>query len=160
MHSHQSIGFKTNNDSSVQAMTEVALGLSMAFFAILIVALISMGVPQERHSSLEQLDIDESTKLLLADNQAHKNNKQVADSNNTEELSYLFYYQGKFYDQGLNVTNLNTLQNDGRYVLAFSANTKLQETLQVKRQFEGLHVMVTQMSEDWQNALEIATKRQ
>lgn len=34
-------------DTTSSAMTEVALGLSMAFFALLIVALLSMSIPKE-----------------------------------------------------------------------------------------------------------------
>ena len=41
MHQH------TNHDTSTQAMTEVALGLSMAFFSLLILALFSIGLPEQ-----------------------------------------------------------------------------------------------------------------
>lgn len=37
----------TQHDTSTQAMTEVALGLSMAFFCLLILALFSIGLPEQ-----------------------------------------------------------------------------------------------------------------
>lgn len=56
----------TQYDTSTQAMTEVALGLSMAFFCLLILALFSIGLPNQSQTNPASLNKEEQ--LSIADN--------------------------------------------------------------------------------------------
>ena len=150
MQSRHSIGLSVSQDSSVQAMTEVALGLSMAFFAILIVALISMGVKQDSPDENQNISVVDSS--VNSDNTSKPNDKSSQE--NAQQTSYIFYYQSKFYNQSLSLIDPKTLQNDSEYVLAFAPNTQLNQTIEVQQQFENFSIKVTQMNEEWLSAFE------
>ena len=149
-----------NHDSTVQAMTEVALGLSMAFFAILILALISMGVPQEKHQPKNLSKIDDTEKLLIVNANESNADKSNEDehSKSTDMVAYIFYYQSHFYDQDLKPIEANELLPEQQYVLALPANTSLSETIQVKEHLKKYNVLVTQMNDEWSQALAMRTQ--
>ena len=96
MHQH------TNHDTSTQAMTEVALGLSMAFFSLLILALFSIGLPDSTQKEEPSLTIDEQ--LTLADNNEKPSKNQTAES---RKQQYVFYFNQQFYDKQLTRLNID-----------------------------------------------------
>ena len=150
MQSRQLICLPVSQDSSVQAMTEVALGLSMAFFAILIIALISMGVKQD--SPDNNLNISVVNSSVTSDKALKPNGKSSQEYD--QQTTYIFYYQSNFYNQRLSLIDPKTLQNDNEYVLAFAPNTQLNQTIEVQQQFENFSIKVTQMNEEWLSAFE------
>ena len=100
MHQH------TNHDTSTQAMTEVALGLSMAFFSLLILALFSIGLPDsstKRSTIIKQL----MNSLTLADNNEKPSQNQTAES---RKQQYAFYFNRQFYDKQLYPLNIDNFQ--------------------------------------------------
>lgn len=142
-------------DSSTQAMTEVALGLSMAFFAILVLALISFSVPSKDSelSSSESIKFSEIT-MPKSDMQ-----NSTSDLNTTEatQTEYLIWWQGGIYD-----LNLRQLTNDYRstknnVVIAISDSTSFAELLRVNQQFTGQNLSFARLSDNWKaNLSEIA----
>ena len=80
-------------DTTSSAMTEVALGLSMAFFTLLIVSLLSMSLPTKTVISVDNLP--DNIKITSAiDIQLKSTNKSDREHN----LQLVFYFDDKFYD--------------------------------------------------------------
>lgn len=151
MHQHN------NHDTSTQAMTEVALGLSMAFFSLLILALFSIGLPeQQKVEAVEQnplpLDIDEQLKLA--------NSSGKAPSNNTagnQHQQYAFYFNGKFYDQQLNPLNDRQLlgfKATQPLILAVQDTLALAQIMALRQQINHPDLSITMLNQSWQNQLE------
>lgn len=136
-------------DTSTQAMTEVALGLSMAFFAILIVALLSMGV----NTSQAEQKSDEKTGtpefVQLSEKGAQTSNKDLS------EPQYLLYYQGKFYNEQAKLVSLSKVDKSKPLVLALSPDLSLSNIIVVKQQINHANFSITTLDEAWLKRLEI-----
>ena len=90
------------NQPEDNAMTEVALALAMAFFAIFILTAVSMSAPgtQASEQNIHKLDLQSSPSEEPTLNQ---------------ENSFIVYHQGQYYDQNLSLIDLNTLNTEAQY---------------------------------------------
>ncbi|MEM0910462.1 MAG: hypothetical protein AAGJ37_05770 [Pseudomonadota bacterium] len=125
-------------------MTEVALGLSMAFFALLVVALVSMGlrpvtVVQDNHNNQSTSHIP-SYDINI--------NKNQQDSKG-EALKLFFYANATFYDSELNEVSHQQLNQTSRSVLAISDTMNVKEFITLQTDTQGLDVEFTIMNEEW-----------
>lgn len=124
-----------------QAMTEVALGLAMAFFALMILAMVSMSVKSEAKESAEaiaaQVKAPESTK-----------EKKVA-TEVTQEDFLIVFHQGQYFDSKLNQLALNQLPKASRYVLALDPNLSFDEVMKARTEISAPNLIITQLNESW-----------
>jgi hypothetical protein len=132
------------------AMTEVALALSMAFFSIMILAMVSMSAVHE----VAQAPQDAPDKTLAAKLASAKPDasKAGAASPNAED-TLIVYHQGKFLDRDLNPLDPNTVQSGGRVILALSPETAMAEALKARSAIGTENLIVSMLNEKWLAAL-------
>ncbi|WP_339721990.1 hypothetical protein [uncultured Paraglaciecola sp.] len=143
---------QTNHDTSTQAMTEVALGLSMAFFSLLILALFSIGLPDNAQKNQPSLSTDEQLKLA--------GNNETSSSNSGSENKthqYAFYFNGKFYDKQLNLLSINHLslfEPQQPLILAVQDKLPLLQIMALRKQINHPNLSITMLNQTWQTQLE------
>lgn len=161
-----------SQDQSTQAMTEVALALSMAFFSLLLVALVSLGVPDPLSgdmTELHQIDDVDSLKLNASaptSSKAAKTNSEndkplPAETTNTQ---FVFYFNEDFYDQHLQLIDtsafISQLSVSHHVVLVMPTDTTLSDALAVQATFDTFddtfELSLTVMNEPWQTRFESA----
>ena len=132
-----------NSDYSHNPLTEVALALSMAFFAIMVLTIFAL--------SQRQFKSTESDKISM-------NSKSTIDKEKKRTL--VFYYNKNFYDQNLKIWRLeNQDKHADRYTLAVPTKMSVKELFEIKKIFQDLDLQVTEQNQQWNEALEnILTK--
>lgn len=132
-----------NSDYSHNPLTEVALALSMAFFAIMVLTIFALS--QKQFKSIE------SDKISM-------NSKSSVDKDKKRTL--VFYHNNNFYDQNLKIWRLeNQDKQTDRYTLAVPTKMSVKELFEIKKIFQGLDLQVTEQNHQWNEALEnISTK--
>ena len=148
-----------SQDQSTQAMTEVALALSMAFFSLLLLALVSIGVPETNlyNEGSPRLSPEEKTMEFVPEfvlQESIENTSETIENidkltEEKDETQYIFYYQSKFYDQYLQpiqISHLNLAQN---VVVALPSDTDVSTALELQQYFKAYNVTLTLMDKDW-----------
>ena len=131
-------------DTSSQAMTELALGLCMAFFSLMILAMVSMATPSNQASTNANLPL-ESIKLVQKSDAASKQDI------NASTPSIVFMWQQTFYDESLSVLSaeaINVLPKP--LVIAMSASVPIEQALALQARFAQQQVSFTTFDEQWQ----------
>lgn len=143
---------QANHDTSTQAMTEVALGLSMAFFSLLILALFSMSIPQHAQELAPPLTSNEQLKLTA--NSAKTSQSKASES---KKQHYIFYFNGQFYDQQLallGIDNIADFEGEQPLILAVQNNLPLMQVMDIRKQINHPKLSITVINENWQTQLE------
>ena len=153
-------------DTATQAMTEVALGLCMAFFALLILALISIGVPAQSNSNALSNDILEAEKIAINDHKvdAKESSSQTkASADSAPNKHIVLFWQQQYYDLNLHIIDVPNLVNEVSansvaseqavdIIVAVPANTSLKSLLSVQASFKPHNIQVTQLTPSWEHA--------
>jgi hypothetical protein len=130
-----------NSDYSHNPLTEVALALSMAFFAIMVLTIFALS--QKQFKSIESNKISINSKSSI--------NKDKKDKKRT----LVFYHNKNFYDQNLKVWRLENQDKPAdRYTLAVPTKMSVKELFEIKKIFQGLDLQVTEQNQQWNEALE------
>jgi hypothetical protein len=130
-----------NSDYSHNPLTEVALALSMAFFAIMVLTIFALS--QKQFKSIESNKISINSKSSI--------NKDKKDKKRT----LVFYHNKNFYDQNLKVWRLENQDKPAdRYTLAVPIKMSVKELFEIKKIFQGLDLQVTEQNQQWNEALE------
>ncbi len=131
-----------NSDYSHNPLTEVALALSMAFFAIMVLTIFALS--QKQFKSIE------SDKISM-------NSKSTIDKDKKDKKRTLVFYHNKnFYDQNLKIWRLeNQDKQTDRYTLAVPTKMSVKELFEIKKIFQGLDLQVTEQNQQWNEALRI-----
>jgi hypothetical protein len=145
MHQH------TNHDTSTQAMTEVALGLSMAFFSLLILALFSIGLPEQMKKDQPSLASDEQLKLASNDTKTSTNK-----TSENKKQQFAFYFNGQFYDQQLNRLSSDNFDRfeTNPLILAVQDSLPLLQIMALRKQINHPNLSITMLNQKWQTQLE------
>jgi len=130
-----------NSDYSHNPLTEVALALSMAFFAIMVLTIFALS--QKQFKSIK------SDKISM-------NSKSTIDKDKKDKKRTLVFYHNKnFYDQNLKVWRLENQDKPAdRYTLAVPTKMSVKELFEIKKIFQGLDLQVTEQNQQWNEALE------
>lgn len=138
-----------SQDTSTQAMTEVALGLSMAFFAILIVALLSTSAahqsPETQPQGMKPMTLPD-TALSLGP--ATNNDKTTVDG------QFIFYHDGKLLDQTLREVVVDSLDPASPVYLAVPSDLALASIIKTQQQINHPKLFITMVDHAWQTRLE------
>src|SRR6056300_503177 len=130
-----------NSDYSHNPLTEVALALSMAFFAIMVLTIFALS--QKQFKSIESNKISINSKSSI--------NKDKKDKKRT----LVFYHNKNFYDQNLKVWRLENQDKPAdRYTLAVPTKMSVKELFEIKKIFQSLDLQVTEQNQQWNEALE------
>ena len=135
-----------NSDYSHNPLTEVALALSMAFFAIMVLTIFALS--QKQFKSIESDKISINSKSSI--NKDKKDKKRIL----------VFYHNKNFYDQNLKIWRLeNQGKQTDRYTLAVPKEMSVKELFEIKKNFQGLDLQVAEQNQQWNDALKnISTK--
>ena len=169
-----------NVETDSQAMTEVALGLAMAFFAMMILAMMSMSMPSEvvasqaistgsypKKTFKEGVKVVENSKVstdgkgaISVDGASEESQKEFADEKASDDTIIIFY-QGRYLDvalQPLDVATIDAglsadLSAPKRYILALSPNLSLSDVLIARAQISSPNLTITELDEAWMTRL-------
>jgi hypothetical protein len=157
-----------NTDTNTQAMTEVALGLSMAFFSLLILALLSMSTESmSKHTQRESATqhssenaqrnptdilMQQSRLSLSEQSDAQRTSDSGQAKQNQEQVSFVFYYQGSYFDASLSPYSPENVDPNKPTVVAVLPNLSFFEVMQVHKDFAHQSIQITAMDNNWQNA--------
>ena len=135
-----------NSDYSHNPLTEVALALSMAFFALMVLTIFALS--QKQFKSIESDKISINSKSSI--NKDKKDKKRIL----------VFYHNKNFYDQNLKIWRLeNQGKQTDRYTLAVPKEMSVKELFEIKKIFQGLDLQVAEQNQQWNDALKnISTK--
>lgn len=135
-----------NSDYSHNPLTEVALALSMAFFAIMVLTIFALS--QKQFKSIESDKISMNSKSSIEKDKKDK------------KRTLVFYHNNNFYDQNLKIWRLeNQDKQTNRYILAVPTKMSVKELFEIKKFFQGHDLQVTEQNQQWNEALEnISTK--
>jgi hypothetical protein len=150
-------------DSSTHAMTEVALGLSMAFFALLIIALMSVTLPNridntDNKLSQEQsiaLDIEQQVSLSIKNQQDdHKPVKSLKSANEV----ILLFWGGQFFNTQQQLIDINQIDLKQNIIVAVDPQIPFNQLIGIQSQFAGTTLRLTKLNEPWLLALNKQTQ--
>ena len=135
-----------NSDYSHNPLTEVALALSMAFFALMVLTIFALS--QKQFKSIENDNISINSKSSI--NKDKKDKKRIL----------VFYHNKNFYDQNLKIWRLeNQGKQTDRYTLAVPKEMSVKELFEIKKIFQDFDLQVAEQNQQWNNALKnISTK--
>jgi hypothetical protein len=146
------------DSSTNHALTEVALALAMAFFAIMILAMVSMGVPKgkeakDKPSQQANVDVQDKT-LSLIRSKEQKVQRDNLPEGDVGEKTYLFYFNQRYYDAQLSAVSLETLKPFSQIILALPPSLTVDKALQIQVQINHPDVLITQLNQQWLQRLE------
>lgn len=150
---------KSSLDVTSQAMIEVALALSMAFFSLLILVLVTMKFPDPanhinkglRDKKLSGLSISNELKIK---NTATSSSLTSASKGNHEKKQYVFFYKSKFYDKDLNTYNVRSVNKNIELIVAVPEHLLLSEIIKLKKQINHPNASITNLTESWLKVME------
>ena len=148
-------------EPQTNAMSEIALALSMAFFSIMVLTIVSMGPGSKELESLikeNSTQITESDDIRLNTNTAE--NSEHSKSKIAGRSSILIFHQGVFRDGDLKVTDPDRFiaNAKGPVFLAVDPSLGLGEVIQIRQKFGGSEVTITALNDEWLRSIQISEK--
>ena len=127
------------------AMTEIALAMAMGFFSIMVLTMISMGVPlQKNHGSKAKIPIFTLIQSKI----------ETSQSTKLRSEDMLLVFDGNSYlDKTLRQVDPKTIPNSRRIILGLSPGQSLESALSAQRPLYGKQVVLTTLNPDWKLAL-------
>lgn len=122
-------------DTTTQAMTELALGLSMAFFSIMILALLSMNQSVAVNGKLD----------VLEDKSFSYTGKVKAE----QEPEIIFFFNNHFYWQSLQLVDIAELDKTKALVIAVESNMSLLRAIKLKSRINHPQLSLTTINSEW-----------
>ena len=127
-----------NSDYNHNPLTEVALALSMAFFALMVLSIFALTQREQEKSSIKSLVINDSS-------QVKKENKIKS--------KVMFYFDNMFYDKNFKILDINKIKNSKEtYILAVPSKISVKKLFTIKTSLKNLNVKITQQTEEWEKA--------
>ena len=127
-----------NSDYNHNPLTEVALALSMAFFALMVLSIFALTQTEQEKSSIKSLVIN--------------NSSQVKKENKTKS-KIMFYFDNMFYDKNFQILDINKIKNSKEtYILAVPSKISVKKLYTIKTSLKNLNVKITQQTEEWEKA--------
>lgn len=130
------------------AMTEVALALAMGFFALMILALVSMG-PALQEKTAEESTAFPALQIAPADGTAHGATQPAPGDR------FILFWKGQYFDDKAEPVDPATVTApaDGRLILAVDPGQPLTDALTARDGLSHDDVTVTALSPDWVSRL-------
>ncbi len=132
-------------ESPSNPMTEIALALAMAFFSIMVLAMISMGGAfKENQSSVKT--VASQIKLVMPAAEEIEEDYHVRRA---DPETLLIYWKQDFYDSALNAIEDTSLIQDKYNILAISPDLSISDAMTVQRNLNIKNLHVTTLSKNW-----------
>jgi hypothetical protein len=133
------------------AMTEIALALAMAFFSIMVLAMVSMGAPATDAQAANPAAPPVKLTLAPRKNDSGKN----AEPKKKREI--VVFWQGRFLDKDLKPVNTQTKRFDGPIILALSPDLSMAEALDARGKLKAKKIVVSTLDKRWLETLSQST---
>ena len=127
-----------NSDYNHNPLTEVALALSMAFFALMVLSIFALTQKEQEKSSIKSLVINNSSQVKIE---------------NKIKSKVIFYFDNMFYDKNFQILDINKIKNSKEtYILAVPSKISVKKLFTIKTSLKNLNVKITQQTEEWEKA--------
>jgi len=143
-----------DNNPASNAITEIALALSMAFFCLMILSMVSMMAAEPSKFPL----LDDAGKRVSLEQQAVAEDGQTSN-NRDEERFLVLYFEGTFLDKNLTAIDSLADVSETRILLAISPSTPLSGVISIKAELADRDVVVSTLSPAWIEQIERTQKR-
>ena len=131
------------------AMTEIALALAMAFFSIMVLAMVSMG---------SAMQVQSKTAPGLADGiQLSLPAAVASEATTTRSVAadeMIIHWRGRFYDSTLQPIEITSLPTGEHRVLAIAPDLSIGEAMAVREKIATADLEVTVLDARWLQTLE------
>ena len=127
------------------AMTEVALALAMAFFSIMVLAVVSMGVGPDDSSAAAELA---GARIVMEPSAAEPNAAGLPQG------TILIYFRGEFLDIDLGEIDPAGIELSEPVLLAIDPSLTAAEAIALRDQVPVSAVIITTLNETWMRSLE------
>ena len=131
------------------AMTEIALALAMAFFSIMVLAMLSMGTALKAETSVSP-SLVEGIYLGLPT----ETEPEIVDVRKVAAEEVIIYWRGRFFDALLEPIEPVTLADRERLVLAIAPDLSIREAMAVRKQIKAADLEVTALDARWIKTIE------
>ncbi|MCW9035528.1 MAG: hypothetical protein OQJ97_15015 [Rhodospirillales bacterium] len=138
------------------AMTEIALALAMAFFSILVLALVSMGGSQAA-APKTALTIEQGA-VLSKSQPKEKAQESSKASLKAEPNQLLIFYGGRYFNAALKETNPASYAGRKNIILAVDPSISMTDALEAEKLVPGDRKIVTTLDKKWIAALKEKVK--
>jgi len=136
------------------AMTEIALALAMAFFAIMVLTMVSMGAPAAGDAGAEA---PTPVKLVLAPPAAAPDSTTAPSK---VKPTIVVFWNGQFYDQDLKVTDVTGRTFDGQVILALSPDLPMAAALDARTKVRAPNIVVSTLDARWLDTIRQAIAKE
>ena len=136
--------------SQNNALVEIALALAMAFFSIMVLAMVSMGVPDKIKQTQKSLKTQFYDVIALhpsADNKQAASNTLASGQIKRNEM--IIFYQNKFMDTELKEVPTDQLGALNIKIVAVEPSIPAAEALRVQKIFSSNSIVITLLNNSW-----------
>lgn len=130
--------------NSGNGMTEIALALAMAFFSIMVLTMISMGVAENKTTS--------AVGAMLAPS-ASGTAKAATLQVRTDDTIIIFY-GGRFYGRDLKPLDTSSINTSERILLALKPDLPMSEAISARARINASNLIVSTLDSHWLKTLE------
>ena len=123
-----------------QAMTEVALGLAMAFFALMVLAMVSMSVSTD-------VAAKNTVAVAVEDEQSESKSSGVTEIQRKD--MFVIFHNGRYFSDQLAPLNPQQLPPAERYILALSPSLSFDQVMAARNGVFAPNLIITQLNEHW-----------
>ena len=150
-------------DSENNGMTEVALALAMAFLAIMVLAIVSMAVPQmtsQQNGLTSGLDLtlpdEEPIDIRSAKTPSADRGSSVGADRRDQRVddTYIMFFADRFYSAQGQLLDPDKVTGDRPAVLAVNPDLSMSDTLAAKSQINIPELRITLLNKEWIDYLE------
>ena len=120
-------------------MTEIALALAMAFFSIMVLTMISMGVGTAENEPVAA--------AVVAP--AKPETAPAAAVTTQDDDLIVVYFGGRYLDKDLQVLDPSGLRPQGRVILALDPALPMSEALAARGRIDAENLVVSVLDEKW-----------
>ena len=129
------------------AMTEIALALAMGFFAIMVLAIVSMGAGATPPNGVAEIP---NKKRIMTSALAPASSPDAAGTTTVSSKDRLvIFYDGRFYDDTLEKILPENLGRGGRVILAVPPTLSMSESLGARAELSIRDLIVTTLDRAW-----------
>lgn len=141
------------HDTADRALVEISLALAMAFFALMVLALVGMGIPAAGAPPSQP----EAETMALRESRETPPEAQAPESAPESAAADLLvvHWRGRWYDEGLAAVSPSTLEPGARrVVVAVAPDVTVADAQAMQRALAPLEPTLTTLSPQWIERLE------
>jgi hypothetical protein len=139
----ENIRMQTSHQES--AMTEISLALAMAFFSIMVLTMVSMGVGDSKGRQVVAAELSKNSKQSPAEAKTEIGSKDLL----------VIYHHKRFLNRQLKplIPGKLVAGQNGRIVLAVDPSLPLSQVLSVRSQIPNSNLIITSLDQRWLAAI-------